>query len=53
MSFFATMQRVPRNMLMLVLGLLALSFCFGFDAFAHNVAEGDKGYMAQSHPGSR
>ena len=33
---------------MLVLSLLALSFCFGFDALAHNVAEGDKGYIQES-----
>lgn len=48
MSFSATIQRGPRHRLLLVLSLLALSFCFGVDAFAHNVAEGDKGYIQES-----
>lgn len=28
--------------------ILALTFCFGVEAYAHNVAEGDKGYIQES-----
>ncbi|MBA3054537.1 MAG: HupE/UreJ family protein [Sphingomonadales bacterium] len=49
MSLFATIfERTSRNRLMLALGLLALSFCVGFEALAHNVSEGDKGYIQES-----
>ena len=48
MSFLAIMQRGPRNMLLLAFSPLVLSFSFGVDAFAHNVAEGDKGYIQES-----
>lgn len=49
MSLFATIfERTSRNRLMLALGLLALSFCVRFEALAHNVSEGDKGYIQES-----
>ena len=49
MSLFATIfEHTSRNRLMLALCLLALSFCVGFEALAHNVSEGDKGYIQES-----
>ncbi|BAK67697.1 hypothetical membrane protein [Sphingobium sp. SYK-6] len=49
MSFYATIfENALRNRLSLALGLIALTFCFGFDAFAHGVAEGDQGYIQES-----
>jgi hypothetical protein len=33
---------------MALIAILALTFCFGAEAWAHNVAEGDKGYIQES-----
>ena len=33
---------------MALLAVLALTFCFGAEGWAHNVAEGDKGYIQES-----
>jgi len=49
MSYYATIfENALRNRLTFALGILALTFCFGFDAFAHGVAEGDQGYIQES-----
>ncbi len=49
MSLYATIfENALRNRLSLTLGIIALTFCFGFDAFAHGVAEGDQGYIQES-----
>ena len=49
MSLYATLtQHISRSRLMIALGLLAFSFCLRVEAFAHNVAEGDKGYIQES-----
>jgi len=48
MSLTATLRTFPRDRLTLLFCLLALSFCFGIEALAHNVAEGDKGYIQES-----
>ncbi len=37
-----------RHAIVLLLIGLVLSFCFAFEAMAHNVAEGDKGYIQES-----
>lgn len=44
MSLFTTIfERTSRCRLMLALGLLALSFCVGFEALAHNVSDTERG----------
>jgi len=42
------LESALRSKLALALGLFTLVFCFSFDAFAHGVAEGDKGYIQES-----
>jgi hypothetical protein len=47
-SFPTLRWPASRPRLPLTLGILAVSLCFAFDALAHNVAEGDKGYIQES-----
>lgn len=49
MSLYANLfLNISRSRLTIAFWLLALSFCLGVEAFAHNVAEGDKGYIQES-----
>ena len=41
-------QSSARRYWIALIAILALTFCFGVEAWAHNVAEGDKGYIQES-----